>query len=153
MIWVTCISSTAQVYALELHGSCGFADRYNSYVYVPEAGQEDGRSCLCHAGPSTVDAHTYMYISIHPPMIHMRLCCYIVKTVFCMQLCLMRNPKHCNTQCFLLFGLYSNCISCVLALSLRAQKLKTDSVFKIMCLPYAHTYTIYIHTCGNTEIC
>ena len=94
--------------------------------------------------------HTHTHTHIHmrsPPMIRIRLCCSIINTIFCMQLCLARNRKHCNLQYFLLFGLYSNCISCVLVLSLRAQKLKMDSAFKILCLPYAYTYTyIPMHT-------
>ena len=75
------------------------------------------------------------------PMIHMRLCCYVVNTIFCMLLCLVRNQKHSNLEHFLLFGLYSNYISYVLVLSLKSQKPKTDSVFQILCLPYAYTCT------------
>ena len=76
-----------------------------------------------------------------PPKIHMRLRCDVVNTVFCIQLCLVRNRKHCNLQYFLLFGLHSNCISYVLVLFLRSQNLEPDSGFKILCLLYAYTYT------------
>ena len=90
--------------------------------------------------------YMYLYICIYtyiwsPPNDPYELCGSIINTIFCMQLCLVRNRKHCSLQYFLLFGLYSNCVSYVLVLFLRAQKLKTDSVFKIPCLPYAYTYT------------
>ena len=103
--------------------------------------------------------YIYVYIWSHP-MIHMRLLCYIVNTIFCMQLCLVRNRKHYNLQYFLPFRLYSNCISYVLVLSLRSQNLKPDSGFKILCFPDAYTYTytftfaytFTIHTNMNIHI-
>ena len=86
----------------------------------------------------------YIYIYVVNPANHMRLCCDLINTIFCMQLCLVRNRKHWNLKYFLLFALYSNCISYVLVLSLRTQKLKPDSALKILRLPYAYTGT-YIH--------
>ena len=86
-------------------------------------------------------------------MIHICVSSHIVNTFFCMQLCLVRSRKYCDLPYFLLFGLYSKCISYVLVLSLRAQKLKTDSVFKILCLPYTYSYIpMHIHR-HNIFIC
>ena len=65
-----------------------------------------GEPNLCFIGLTAVgvmQGFPYIYIYMYmdtTPMIHMRLSSYIVNTIFCMELCLVRNRKHCDLRYF-----------------------------------------------------